>query len=158
MPKEENFGIADVRLKTEDEEEINVGIQFIDGLYYIQTKMLLYYSQIHLNQVEYDDKREFARTATINILDFVYFNSLKYDKVIKVKSDEGDVCLEELEMQVIELPKFHCNNKELTRKEQWVSYLKGCDKYTLESILNKNECIKQLDVLLEEYWEKEKME
>ncbi len=158
MPKEENFGIADVRLKTEDEEEINVGIQFIDGLYYIQTKMLLYYSQIHLNQVEYDDKREFARTATINILDFVYFNSLKYDKIIKVKSDEGDVCLEELEMQVIELPKFYCNNKALTRKEQWVSYLKGCNETTLENILNENQSIKKLDVLLEKYWETEKME
>lgn len=121
--------------------------------------MLLYYSQIHLNQVEYDDKREFARTATINILDFVYFNSLKYDKVIKVKSDEGDVCLEELEMQVIELPKFHYNSdKDLSRKEQWVSYLKGCDEANLNNILNKNQSIKRLDDLLEKYWETEKME
>jgi len=68
LPSEENFGIADLRIKTED-EEINVGIQFIDGIY-IQTKMLLYYAQVHLNQVEYDDKREFTKTITINILDF----------------------------------------------------------------------------------------
>ena len=159
LPKEENFGIADVRLKTEDEEEINVGMQFLDGLYYIQTKMLLYYSQIHLNQVEYDDKREFARTVTINFLDFVFFDSLKYDKTIKVLSDEGDICLEELELQVIELPKFSYKNiNALSKKEQWITYFKGCDKSTLEKISNENEYIKKLDDLLIKYWETEKME
>ena len=30
LPKEENFGIADVRVRTDENEEINVGIQFID--------------------------------------------------------------------------------------------------------------------------------
>ena len=48
LPKEENFGIADVRIKNDENEELNVGIQFIDGIY-VQTKMLMYYSQIHLH-------------------------------------------------------------------------------------------------------------
>ena len=67
LPKEENFGIVDVRIETNENEEINVGIQFIDGIY-IQTKMLMYYAQIHLNQLEYNNEREFAKTITINIL------------------------------------------------------------------------------------------
>ena len=29
--KDKNFGIADVRIKLQNEEELNVGIQFIDG-------------------------------------------------------------------------------------------------------------------------------
>ena len=37
LPKEENFGIADVRVTTVENEEINIGIQFIDGIY-VQTK------------------------------------------------------------------------------------------------------------------------
>ena len=74
LPKEENFGIADVRIKNDENEELNVGIQFIDGIY-VQTKMLMYYSQIHLNQLEYGDNREFARTITINLIDFKYFSS-----------------------------------------------------------------------------------
>ena len=74
LPSEEKFGIADVRIKTNENEEMNVGIQFIDGIY-VQTKMLLYYSQIHLNQQEYDGNREFAKTITINLLDFNYFAS-----------------------------------------------------------------------------------
>ena len=30
LPAEENFGIADLRIQTEDKEELNIGIQMID--------------------------------------------------------------------------------------------------------------------------------
>ena len=95
LPKEENFGIADVRLTTNENEEINVGIQFIDGIY-VQTKMLMYYSQIHLNQLEYKDNREFAKTITINLLDFKYFASKGFEKTIRIKTNEGNIQLEEI--------------------------------------------------------------
>lgn len=158
LPKEENFGIADVRITTDENEEMNVGVQFIDGIY-IQTKMLMYYSQIHLNQLEYDEKREFAKTITINLLDFKYFSSPEYDKVIKIKSNEGNIKLEELELYVIELPKFICGNLEnMSKKEEWITYLKGCDKKTLEKIKSNNKNIKLLDELIEKYWTEEKME
>lgn len=158
LPKEENFGIADVRIKTDENEEINVGIQFVDGIY-IQTKMLMYYAQIHLNQLEYDEKREFTKTITINILDFKYFSSTEYDKLIKVKSNETNIKLEELELYVIELPKFICKNvEEMTRKEEWITYLKGCGNETLTKIKTKNKNIKLLDELTEKYWIEEKME
>ena len=156
LPKEENFGIADVRIKT-DNEEMNVGIQFIDGIY-IQTKMLMYYAQIHLNQLEYHDKREFTKTITINLLDFNFFSTYQYDKVIKIKSNEGNINLEELEMYVIELPKFAIKNLDnINRKEAWIAYFKGCDNTVLEKIKN-NKNIALLDMLLEKYWIEEKME
>ena len=62
LPKEVKFGIVDVRITTEENEEMNVGIQFIDGIY-VQTKMLIYYAQIHLNQLEFDKEREFVKTV-----------------------------------------------------------------------------------------------
>ena len=65
LPLEENFGIADVRITTADNEELNVGIQIIDGDY-IQNKMFLYYARIHTNQINYNDNRKIARTVTIN--------------------------------------------------------------------------------------------
>ena len=65
LPSEENFGIADVRITTKDKETYNVGIQFVDG-YYIQNKILLYYAQIHTNQLEYNPERKIAKTITIN--------------------------------------------------------------------------------------------
>lgn len=156
LPKEENFGIADVRIKTDD-EEMNVGIQFIDGIY-IQTKMLMYYAQIHLNQLEYHDKREFTKTITINLLDFNFFLTYQYDQVIKIKSNEGNINLEELEMHVIELPKFTIKNLDnMNRKEEWIAYFRGCENNVLEKIKN-NKNIALLDKLLEKYWIEEKME
>ena len=158
LPKEENFGIADVRIRTNENEEINVGIQFIDGIY-IQTKMLMYYGQIHLNQLEYDEKREFAKTITINLLDFNYFSSQGYDKVIRIKSNEGNIRLEELEMYVIELQKFKIQNlNDMTKKEEWITYLKGCENKVLEKIKKNNKSISLLDELTEKYWLEEKME
>lgn len=158
LPKEENFGIADVRITTDENEEMNIGIQFIDGMY-VQTKMLMYYAQIHLNQLEYDEKREFAKTITINLLDFKHFSSQGYNKVIRIKSNEGDIKLEELEMYVIELPKFTIENlSNITRKEEWIAYLKGCEDKILEKIKINNKNIALLDELAEKYWIEEKME
>lgn len=154
LPKEENFGIADVRIRTKENEEINVGIQFIDGIY-IQTKMLMYYAQIHLNQLEYDNKREFTRTITINLLDYKYFSTKGYEQMIKIKTNEGDIQLEEVEMYVLELPKYICKNpNNKTLKDEWIEYLKG--SIATEKIKNKN--IKKLDELVEKYWLEEKME
>lgn len=158
LPREENFGIADVRIITNENEKMNIGIQFIDGIY-VQTKMLLYYSQIHLNQLEYDDDREFAKTITINLLDFNYFASNGCEKTIRIKRNQGDIQLEEIEMKSIELPKFRCYDREnMTEREQWLQYLKGCDEKTLERIKQQNEFIKKLDEKAENYWLGEKME
>lgn len=158
LPKEENFGIADVRIRTDENEEINVGIQFIDGIY-IPTKMLIYYSQIHLNQLEYDEKREFSKTITINILNFKYFSSEEYHKIIKISSNESNIKLEELELHTIELSKLILNDeKNMSRKEQWITYLNGCENDVLEIIKSKNKNIKKLDMLIEKYWIEEKME
>lgn len=158
LPKEENFGIADVRIRTNENEEINIGIQFIDGIY-VQTKMLMYYAQIHLNQLEYNDKREFAKTITINLLDFNYFSSKGYDKVIRIKTNEGNIKLEELEMYAIELPKFTIEDfNNMTKKEEWIAYIKGCENKVLEKIKNNNKNIALLDKLAEKYWLEEKME
>ena len=158
LPKEEKFGIADFRIRTNEKQEINVGIQFIDGMY-IQTKMLMYYAQIHLNQLEYNEKREFVKTITINLLDFKYFSTLGYDKVIRINSNEDNIKLDEIEMHVIELPKFTSNNlNNMTKKEEWIEYLKGCENKLLEKIKNNNKNIALLDKLTEKYWFEEKME
>lgn len=157
LPSEEKFGIADVRIKTED-DEMNVGIQFVDGICYIQTKMLLYYSQIHLNQQEYDN-REFTRTITINLLNSNHFSSPEYNKLITVQSDKSNIRLRELEMYVIELPKFTFNDiNNMSRKEEWITYIKGDTEEVIDKIKDRNKNIEALDNLVEKYWYEEKME
>lgn len=161
LPKEENFGIGDVRVKLDNNEEINIGIQFVDGCYYIQNKLLLYYAQIHANQLEHNQYRKVVKTITINILDFNYFNSEKYHKKILIRDNKGNLDLSEnLEIHVIELKKFKNieNQYIMTKEEEWITYLIGKNKNIIQYILKENDKINKLDNLLEEYWKKEKME
>ncbi len=154
LPSPENFGIADVRVKVEDQQELNVGIQFIDG-YYAQNKMLLYYAQIHSNQLEYEDNRELAKTITINLLDFDYLKSNDYFNKITIPSKTGN----EIELYVLELPKFMpSSQKLLDKQEAWMAYLCGKQENLIPEVLNRFDKIKKLDHLLEKYWKNETME
>ena len=156
LPAEENFGIADLRIKTMENEERNVGIQIIDGEH-VLTKMLLYYAQIHGNQLEYDEDREIAKTNTINILDFVLNKDLDYHSRMAVVEDTMTNILNDyLEIHILQLPKFKLeNSKDMTLKQAWMSYLKG---ENTEEAIKKSKKIKKLDTLLEKYWREEVME
>ncbi len=77
LPAEENFGIADLRVKTNEGKEINIGIQIIDGEH-VLTKIFLYFAQIHVYQLDHDIKRKIVETKTINILDFIVTKSKEY--------------------------------------------------------------------------------
>lgn len=157
LPSEENFGVLDCRIQTKEGENFNIGIQYVDGIY-IQTKMLLYYSQIHLNQLEYDDNREFARTITINLLDFNYFETQNYEKKISIETNEKNVKSKEIELYVIELPKVKYSNDKMNRKKEWIIYLEGSNIEKIEKIKKENKYICELDKQLEKYWENETME
>ena len=155
LPAEENFGIADLRIKTNENEELNIGIQIIDGEH-ILTKMFLYYAQIYSNQLEYDDNREIAKTITINILDFIFTKETKYHSRMILKEEEiGNTIKDYLEMHILELPKFAMKiKKEMNLKEAWMSYLRGDN---IEEAIKKSEKIGKLDNMLKKYWREEVM-
>ena len=157
LPSEENFGIADVRIKTDSNQEFNIGIQFIDGMF-IQNKMFLYYAQIHSNQLEYIENRKIAKTITINILDYSFFETSSYHKKVLIK-DKKNSLEGEIELHVLELPKFRVlNYDKITDKEEWMLYFKEKNPKSIEKIINRSLYIKKLDTLLDEYWKKERME
>ena len=156
LPAEENFGIADLRIKTNENEELNIGIQIIDGEH-ILTKMFLYYAQIYSNQLEYDDNREIAKTITINILDFIFTKETKYHSRMVLKEKEiEDTVKDYLEMHILELPKFAMKiRKEMNLKEAWMNYLRGDN---IEEAIKKSNKIEKLDDILKKYWREEVME
>ena len=83
----------------------------------------------------------------------------EYYKTIRIKSNETNIKLEELELNVIELPKFIFKDREnMTKKEEWIAYFRGCNNRTLEKIKDNNKNIALLDKLIEKYWIEEKME
>ena len=145
LPSEENFGIADVRVSLKNKEELNIGIQFIDGCY----------AQIHSNQIEYQDGRKIAKTITINLLDFNYLKADNYfNKIIIPSKTENQI-----ELYVMELPKFRTSfEKEIEKKEAWMIYLCGRPEEEMEQVIKKFSKIKKLDNLLKNYWDNEVME
>ena len=154
--KTKEYGIVDVRVITKNNEELNIGIQIIDGDY-IQNKMLLYYAKIHSNQLFYDDNRKIAKTVTINILDIPYFDSNSYHKIIKIKTNVlNDSILETIELHVLELSKCLKDKKEkISNEEAWIIYLRETAEEDLDIARKKNANIRKLDELLKKYWEKE---
>lgn len=154
LPSPENFGIADVRIQLENNEELNVGIQFIDGNF-VQNKMLLYYAQIHSNQLEYKENRKIARTVTINLLDFNYLKSNNYFNKIVIPSKTEN----EVELYILELPKFMLKVQEILHKQEaWMLYLCGKEEKWIGEVLKRFDKIRKLDNLLDNYWNKETME
>lgn len=160
LPKEEDFGIADVRVKLKNNEELNIGIQFIDG-YYIQSKLLLYYTQIHSGQVLFKDNRKVSKTITINILDFEYTDSVNYlNRIAEPVGKERKSIYKPIELYIIELPKFKytADLEKINKREAWMFFLCGNEKQNICNILKKFPKIKKLDDLLNVYWRNEKME
>ena len=153
-----SMGIVEVRIQTED-EELNVGIQIIDGNY-VQNKMFLYYARVHTSQITYNDNRKIAKTVTINILDFNYFSSYNYHRKISIKTNIiDDNILETMEMHVIELPKFKMLNLSNIKKEEaWIGYFQGQNLKLIQLSKEKFSKISKLDELLEKYWKEEKIE
>lgn len=153
-----SMGIVELRIQTED-EELNVGIQIIDGNY-VQNKMFLYYARVHTNQITYNDNRKIAKTVTINILDFNYFSSYNYHRKISIKTNIiDDNILETMEMHVIELPKFKMLNLSNIKKEEaWIGYFQGQNLKLIQLSKEKFSKISKLDELLEKYWKEEKIE
>ena len=80
IPAYQKMGVVDVRVMTKKGEEFNIGIQFVDGKH-IQKKIALYYLFVQSNQIFYEDQRKIAKTITINILDFTYYQTLEYHKI-----------------------------------------------------------------------------
>ncbi len=159
LPEEEKFGVVDVRIKTFEHQEYNVGIQFLDGKH-LQTKIALYYLYVHSNQVCYGDKREISKTITINFLDFPYqYKSSEYHKIaILNKFRTIDFKEAEAEAHIIELPKFNIlDQKKITKAEQWIGYIQGENQKLLKNIIDENKYIERLDKMVQTYWEHEKI-
>lgn len=153
LPAKENFGIVDVRIKNENDEENNIGIQTIDG-YYVQNKLLLYYAQIHENQLEHIKNKKKVKTITINIMDFDFIKeNNNYHNFIKLQSKDCEFL-----MHTIELNKFRNNITEIkNKKDAWIAYI-ACDNLLAEVAVRKYKIIEKFNEVVENYLINEKME
>ena len=157
LPQEERFGVADVRIKTDANEDYNIGIQFLDGKH-LPIKIALYYLYVHTNQICYEDERKTAKTITINFIDFPYQNNnSKYHEVTILNNFKTiNFKEQEAEAHIIELPKFKIENLDkISKAEQWIGYIKGENQEILDTIISKNKYIDKLDKMVQDYWDNE---
>lgn len=148
---ENNEGIVETRVILENKEEINIGIQSINGGY-IQSKIFLYATKIHSKQTEYKEYSNLVKTVTINILDTGYFSTNSFHKIINFNNENK--ISENIEFHILELPKFKKTNLQ-SNKDYWIAYLKGDNQNLSQIAKSKNQEIKQLDNHLKEFWESE---
>jgi hypothetical protein len=156
LPKEEKYGVVNVKVIDEKNKEYNVGIQFMDGLY-LQEKILTFGMSIHVNQTKYADFKDKADTLTINFLDYKGFKTDSYHKIITIlEGDSYDYLKlkDEIKLHAIEIPNFIEKNIDTLEKE-WLTYIKGEDVEVITKIKEKNPYIKKLDDLLIDYWKNE---
>ena len=92
-------------------------------------------------------------------MDFPYYKSFGYHKrVILNKFKKIDFKEEEAESHIIEIQKFHVSYiNNMTKEEQWITYLKGAEKDVMKKIKEENVYIKKLDKAIYKYWEEEKI-
>ena len=106
LPSEDNFGIANVRIQTKEKQERNIGIQILDGKY-ITTKLFMYYTQIHCYQLEQSNNKKIVKSITLNFVDDNYDDHYRYHQKLMLKREEiQEIPEEEIEIHVIEFPKF----------------------------------------------------
>ena len=143
-----------MRIVKDDGEELNVGIQILNG-YYIENKIILYYANVHTRQTEYETHNQIKNTWTINILDFNYFDIDKYHNKFVMTENRTSIYNDSCQIHIIELPKFKIKDKNnITKKEAWIAFLKGDDSF-LENKDENFEQIRSFNYILDEYWKSE---
>ena len=92
-------------------------------------------------------------------MDFPYYKSFGYHKrLILNKFKEIDFSEAEAETHIIELERFNTlDQKNMTKEEQWITYLKGSNKEGIKKSIKENIYIRKLDELINKYWEEEKI-
>ena len=143
-----NHNICSLKVFTEKDNEINIGIQIINGCY-IESKILLYCANIY-KEMQYSNNE---KIVTINILDFIYLNSKSYHTKFELYRNSIQEAI--YEIHILELPKFTITNKKfITKKEAWIAFLNGDDK-RIDFNNKEYEQIKILNNLLNNYWKSE---
>ena len=144
--KEDKKGILDIRVKTKNNEHIDIEIQVLPTPFMAE-RSLFYWSKMYKSQVvpgEAYDKLE--KCITINIVDFERIPLEKIHTSFHVLEDEtGYKLTDVLEIHFLELPKLERlgNIKNTDDKViDWLKFLDAKSKEGMEMLAEKNENIR----------------
>lgn len=142
--KEEKKGILDVRVRTKDEEEIDIEIQIVENKY-MEERTLFYWSKMYTSQLESgDDYTKLKKCITINIVDFNVTPLKKLSSTYHIFEDETKYKLTDvLEIHFLELKKLL--DPEIPRDENdplvmWMEFIDG-NREVIDMLSKKNDDI-----------------
>lgn len=123
----DKISIMDVRVETENNEQINVEIQLRHHKAF-EERMLMYWTKMYGSQdIRGEEYTKLTRAIQIIISDFNMFPTKQTHRKFRLM-DEVDhvVFTDHIEVHVLQLPKRKNKNiKEATDLEKWLMFLKG---------------------------------
>lgn len=162
--KNAKIGILDIRAQLDHKEWVDIEMQVNDQKN-IEKRSTFYMADLYSDQLKKKQGyKETLKVIMINILNFNYYQRNSYHSVAHMKFEKSEPeenvemgyqqeeeCLtEDLEIHMIELPKFKKKNPEVqTKLAQWLWLLIG-EEEKIKMAEKENEQIKEANELLEE--------
>lgn len=156
--KESKESIMDIKVKTQDQELIDIEMQ-IQNVDNYRKRSLYYWSQMYTTQLEEGEAYyKLKKCIVINILDFdLLKETRKYHSTFTIKEkNENFKLLDDLEIHYIELTKYPepKNTENLTKLEEWIIFIKYAadenKRAMIEEIKKRNEVIGMAEKILNE--------
>lgn len=151
--KEDKKGILDVRVKTGNNEHIDIEIQILPTKF-IAERSLFYWSKMYNSQISSGETyAKLKKCITINIIDFETIPIDKIHTKFHILEDEtGYKLTDVLEIHFLELPKLENLNNIKDKDDpilEWLEFLDASSKEGMELLAKKNENIKEAYEILQ---------
>ena len=151
--KEDKKGILDIRVKTKNNEHIDIEIQILPTKFMAE-RTLFYWSKMYNSQINPGDTYDkLKKCITINIVDF---ERIPIDKIHTrfhiLEDDTGYKLTDVLEVHFLELPKLEKINILNDIDDpilEWLEFIDSKSREGMEMIANKNENIKMAYEILQ---------
>jgi len=160
--KNDKFGILDIRAIIDNSVQCNIEMQMIDRKD-IESRILFYWSKLYSKSIRRGENYNNAQRTIILLFSNYELSNLeeiqKYFTKWHICEDEykNIILTKNLEIYIIELPKYKKYAKEKTKLSTWVKFIESPEVIDMSNIEN-NEALEKAKKVLNEISEDEKEE
>ena len=152
--KDEKFGILDIRAEINNTIQTNIEMQMVDKKD-IENRIMFYWSRLYASSIKKGEKYIKAKkTIIILFTDYEIKGHEKIEKYLskwQIREEEYKeiILTENLEICIIELPKYEKYTSENTKLNAWVKFIRKPEDISMEDV-NNNEALKKAKEVLDE--------
>ena len=152
--KDDKFGILDIRAEINNTIQTNIEMQMVDKKD-IENRIMFYWSRLYASSIKKGEKYIKAKkTIIILFTDYEIKGHEKIEKYLskwQIREEEYKeiILTENLEICIIELPKYEKYTSENTKLNAWVKFIRKPEDISMEDV-NNNEALKKAKEVLDE--------